>query len=254
MTQESIIFGRNPVLEVLKNQPDKVEKIYLRFGVQGKPIEEIQRIARKQSIPITFLDKEKFKRLAKSTKTEDTQGVVALLTIVQYKEIDTIVKDAFEQTDKPILVILDKIQDPQNLGAIARTAECAGVQGLIVPSKDSTPITSTVVKASAGAILNLPIAKVSNLAKVIDYLKAKGFWILGTSSLAKDTIWKANFDIPLAVVIGNEGKGISRSLLKMCDLIVKIPMFGKTDSLNASVATGIILFEILRQRGLSVQE
>lgn len=254
MDSGNIIFGRNPVQEALKNRPESLEKIYIRYGVQGSAIEEIQRLARKAKIPISFLDREKFKRIAQNFKIEDTQGVVAYLNLIKYTALEDLLRQSFEKTKLPILVILDRIQDPQNLGAIARTAECSGAQGLVLPAANSAPITPTVVKASAGAILAIPIAKVQNLGRTIDRLKENGFWIVGTSANVEKTFWEIRYDFPVGIVIGNEGKGIGPSIQKKCDFVVRIPLFGKTESLNASVSAGIILYEVLRQRGLSVQE
>ncbi|MGB9771514.1 MAG: 23S rRNA (guanosine(2251)-2'-O)-methyltransferase RlmB [Candidatus Kapaibacteriota bacterium] len=250
MEQNSLIFGRNPVLEALRNRPESIEKIYIRYGTKGKAIDNIFHLARKFKIPVSTLDKEKYLRLVKQSEFPDTQGVVAILSVVNYVELTTLVRNAFESTRKPIFVLLDRIQDPQNLGAIARTAECSGVQGIILTSEDSAPITPSVVKASSGAILNIPIAKVKSLSITIEFLKENGFWVIGTDSNAKSVYWETNYDFALAIVIGNEGKGISSSILNKCDVVVKIPLFGKTSSLNASVSAGIILYEVLRQRGL----
>lgn len=251
MEFEKTIIGRNPVLEALHNFPHKVEKIYIRFGTSGKHIDDIISISRKFRIPLSFLDKEKFKNLEKKIGTANTQGIVSFLSIIEYFELENLISKALKRTDKPILLFLDRIQDPQNLGAIARSAECAGVDGLIITSKGSAPINSTVVKSSSGAILHLPIAKVSKPLETIEKLKGSGFWLIGTSPSAKLNLWDTNFDMSITIVIGNEGKGISPVVLKSCDLLVKIPMYGKTGSLNASVSTGIILFEVRRQRDFS---
>ncbi len=248
MKTEKIIIGRNPVLSILKTSPHNIEKIYIRYGVQGNPIDDIQKISRKHGVPISILDKEKFKKLEREISNDQTQGVVAFLTLIKYYELDELIEYAYKVEKHPILVFLDKIQDPQNLGAIARTAECVRAQGIIVTTKDAAPINSTVIKASAGAIMNIPVAKVLSTSKTIDYLKNNGFWVVGTSPNAKEIYWSKNYDFPVVIIIGNEGKGVSPVLLKACDTLVQIPLYGKAESLNASVSAGVILFEIRRQR------
>ncbi|MFN3306099.1 MAG: 23S rRNA (guanosine(2251)-2'-O)-methyltransferase RlmB [Candidatus Kapaibacteriota bacterium] len=253
MKFEKIIFGKNPVLEALRCYPWKVEKIYIRYGSTGRHIDEILMISRKHRIPLSFLDRKKFKSLENKIDTENTQGIVSFLSIVEYFELDDLIARAFEHTNLPILLFLDKIQDPQNFGAIARSAECAGANGLIVTTKDTAPINSTVVKSSSGAILHLPITKVYKPFEAVEKLKQSGFWLVGTYPNAEMNIWNTNFNVPITIVIGNEGKGISRAILKSCDVLVKIPMYGKTDSLNASVSAGVILYEVRRQRDLLVR-
>jgi 23S rRNA (guanosine2251-2'-O)-methyltransferase len=249
--EHNYIYGRKPVLEALRNKPSTLEKIYLRYGLQGKEIENILITAKKERIPISIIDKVKFRKIEKEINAEQTQGVVAYLSIVTYLSLEELLSKALKETSNPILVFLDKIQDPHNLGAIARTAECAGATGLIITCKDTAPITATVVKASAGAILHIPISKISSQAKAIELLKDAGFWIVGTSPSAKVDFWHSKYDFPMVLLIGSEGKGVSPSLLNKCDLIVKIPLFGKVESLNASVSSGIILYEIRRQRETS---
>lgn len=252
-TENNIIFGRNPVLTALKTKPGTIEKIYIRYGSQGKPIDDILYLSRKQKVPVSILDKDKFQKLEKETNSKNTQGVVAYLSIVNYYELSSIIFMNLFQTN-PILLLLDKIQDPQNLGAIARTAECAGVNGLLLTSKDTAPINSTVLKASTGAILNIPIARVPSITKAIEALKKNGFWIIGTDPQAEINYWDTKYDIPLVLIIGNEGAGLSPAVKKMCDTLVKIPLYGKIESLNASVSAGVILYEIRRQRERVEQE
>lgn len=253
MKNENIICGRNPVLSVLKTNPSNIEKIYIRYGSQGKNVEEILYLSRKQRVPISILDKDKFQKLEKETNNKNTQGVVAYLSIVNYYNLTDLIPLTLSN-NKPVILFLDKIQDPQNLGAIARTAECAGVSGLIITAKDTAPINSTVLKVSTGAILNLPISRVQSAVKAIQTLKESGFWVVGTSPDAEMNYWETGYDLAVVIVIGNEGQGISPQLKRMCDIVVKIPLYGKVESLNASVSTGIILYEILRQRELAVSE
>ncbi|MCX7908679.1 MAG: 23S rRNA (guanosine(2251)-2'-O)-methyltransferase RlmB [Ignavibacteria bacterium] len=252
MKEENIIFGRNPVLTVLRNKPTQIEKIYLRYGVEGKPIDDIIYLSRKNSVPFSFLDKEKFKKIENEIQVPQTQGVIAYLSLIEYLELYELIDIAFQKEKQPILVFLEKIQDPQNLGSIARTAECVGAQGLILTTKKTAPINSTVVKASTGAILNLPIVKVDSTIETIEDLKKFGFWIIGTTPKAEIDFWDFNYDVPIVVIFGSEGRGLSQSTLKHCDAVIKIPIFGKTESLNASVSAAIILYEIRRQRSLSV--
>jgi 23S rRNA (guanosine2251-2'-O)-methyltransferase len=248
--KSDIIYGRNPVVEALRFGKIKIEKIYIRFGSKGYQIDRIVQIARKNNVPVSMLEKTKFNRLEQElVRSEDTQGVIALISPINYLELEELVQIAFSRQDNPVLVFLDRIQDPQNLGAIARTSECAGVGGLVMTTKDTAPVNATVIKASAGGILNIPVARVSSSSQALEFLKSKGFWIVGTAPTGGRIYTEGIYDQPIVVAIGSEGKGLSKSVLKHCDYIVEIPVFGKVESLNASVSAGIILYEILRQRG-----
>ena len=250
VSNTDIIYGRNPVLEALRFGNIRIEKIYIRFGSKGTQIDRILQIARKNDIPCSIVEKNKFKRLEQEFgKQEQTQGVIAFISPINYLEVEELIQVAFSRQENPILLFLDRIQDPQNLGAIARTSECAGVGGLILTMKETAPVNATVIKASAGGILNLPVARVSSSSQAFEFLKSKGFWVVGTAPAGGKIYTQGIYDQPVVVAIGSEGKGLSKTVLKHCDYIVEIPVFGKVGSLNASVSAGIILYEILRQRG-----
>ena len=246
--KDNYIYGRNAVLQGL--EADKVEKVFISFGAQGASVNRIFKEANKNNIPITKYDKKKFRDLEKQVcpNPNASQSVIAMIKQVETTSIIELLNLSFEKSKKPILVALDEITDPQNLGAIARTAECAGAAGLIVTERNSSPINSFAIKASAGALNKIPIAKVTNLATELSNLKEHGFWIVGTDLETDAKYTNDIYDSPIVLVIGSEGKGMRPRVKKVCDHLVKIPMVGSTQSLNASVSAGIILFEILRQR------
>lgn len=251
MTNENeYIYGRNPVYEALRSNNIYFEKIYIRFSAKGRQIDKIIDLSRKKKVPISLLDNQSYSQLEKKIgKQTETQGVIALISPIQFKNLDELVDLAFARNSMPILLFLDKIQDPQNLGAIARTSECAGIDGLILTKKETSPINSTVIKASSGGILNVLVSKVNSSSQAIEFLKSKGFWIIGTAPSSGKYYTEENYNVPVVIIIGSEGKGLSPSVVKHCDSLVEIPVFGKVESLNASVSAGIILYEILRQRG-----
>lgn len=244
MQVNNIIYGRIPVLEALRSDLD-IEKIFVLFGTHGKNISEIYRLAKQKGVKIVQLDRKKFSEVS---EIEHSQGVVAIITPIKFNSVDFILKNAEEKKEKNFILILDEIQDPQNLGAIIRTADCVGVHGIIIPKHNAVSITSTVIKASAGAAEYFPVAKVGNIAQTIDELKQNGIWIVGTDSSADKFYNEMKYDFPVALVIGSEGKGIRRLVKEKCDFLVKIPLYGRVDSLNASVAAGIVLYEIKNQR------
>lgn len=241
-----LIIGRQPVIEALKSK-NFVEKVYLLYGTKGQQINQIKFLAKKRRVKITILSKQKFRELTPSTVT---QGVAALIGERKYNDIDDILKVAEERNEKPFILLLENIQDPRNLGALIRTAECMGVHGIIIPKDRSANINQDTVKASAGAIEHIPIAKITNVAQTLEELKAKGLWIVGTTSKAEKTLTEFDFNIPLVLVFGQEAQGIRRLTEDKCDFLVKIPLFGKVESLNVSVACGMFLYEIRRQKSL----
>ena len=239
------IFGKNAVLEAINSNLD-IEKIYFCYGINNN---NIISIAKKNKINCTTLDKNKFKKLEAEVcpKNSNTQGIIALKSIIKTLSLP----DFFTNIDiktNPIVVILDKITDPHNLGAIARSCECAGVMGLIIPNNDSAVINPTSIKTSAGALNHINVIKVNNLINACEKLKENGFWIVGTAADGDKKYTDNLYDVPIAIIIGSEGKGMAPSLRKHCDHLVRIDMYGKINSLNASVSSGIILFEIQRQR------
>ena len=248
---KSYIYGRNAVAEAISSE-SPIEKIYVHFGATGNAIEKVIYLARKAKIPVVKYDKQKFGELEKKITSEPmkTQGIIALKTLVRYYDIDEIVKLSFKRDSNPVLVLLNEINDVHNLGAIARSAECSGASGLIIPERNSSPVTPAAVKTSAGALEHIPIAKTGSVINTLVKLKEKGFWIISTDMDGKNNYYDERYDKPVVIVIGNEGKGISSAILKHSDITIKIPMKGKINSLNASVSAGIILFEILKQRSI----
>ena len=236
------VAGRNPVLEILKTERE-VEKIFILKGELKGSIKKIIGIAKDRNILIQEVDKDKLDSLAKGVAH---QGVVALVSSYEYATVDDILNKAKKNDELPFIVILDGIEDPHNLGAIARTAECAGVHGIIIPKRRSAQVNETVYKASAGAVEHVLIAKVNNINNVIDELKEKGLWIYG-ADMDGDLYFNTSLKGAVALVIGSEGKGISRLTKEKCDCLVKIPMAGKISSLNASNAAAILMYEVVRQ-------
>jgi 23S rRNA (guanosine2251-2'-O)-methyltransferase len=239
----NIIIGRKPVLEAL-NSNEEIEQVYLLFGQQGNIINAIRVAAKKRGIKCNQIPLERFKTYAPS---QNAQGVVALKQDFKFSSLDEILSSA-KKASLPLILILDEIQDPHNVGAILRSAECSGVNGVILTKHNSATITSTVTKVSAGATEHLKICQVNNLSQTIDELKEKGFWIVGSSLENAKNYTEVDYKIPIALIVGNEEKGIRKLTASKCDFLVKIPMSGRIQSLNVSVATGILLFEILRQR------
>lgn len=240
------IFGRKPVLEALKSRAD-INQIYIQYGMHGEIIDQIRFYAKKNNIKITQITPQKFNQL---TDGKNTQGVIAVKSSFQYSGIDEILIYA-EKSEFPLLLLLDSIQDPQNLGAIIRTAECSGVNGIFTTIKNSATVNNTVEKTSAGAANHVKIAQVNNLVNTIEILKQSGYWIIGSRLGNSQNYTKIDYKMPIAVVVGNEEKGIRHLVAEKCDFLVEIPMKGKIQSLNVSVATGVLLFEILRSRSVN---
>lgn len=242
MKQEYIV-GRNPVLEVLKAEKE-IDKIYVSKGELKGSIKKIISIAKDKNIVIQYVDKKKLDQIAPGV---NHQGVAALVTPYDYYSIDDILNKAKESKELPFIIILDGIEDPHNLGAIIRTAECAGVHGIIIPKRRAAHVTETVYKSSAGAVEHMLIAKVSNIPSTIDRLKDDGLWIYGADANGENYYFDTELKGPVALVIGSEGKGISKLVKEKCDFLVKIPMYGKISSLNASNAASILIYEVVRQ-------
>lgn len=239
--KENYIYGKNPVIEILKAGGD-IDKIYMLKSVSDKRIEAM---AKDAGIVITRTDDKKLESMAGS---KNHQGVVALVTDFKYSTIDEILAVAEEKGEKPFLLILDSIEDTHNLGAIIRSAECAGVHGIIIPKRRAATVNETVYKTSAGAVEYMKVAKVTNIANTIDQLKDKGLWIYGADMNGKENYFATNMTGSIGLVIGGENKGITPMLAKKCDVLVKIPMFGQISSLNASASAAILIYDIVRQR------
>lgn len=240
---ESIV-GRKPVLEALRSR-QPLEKVIIAFGTHGKALDDIRREARRNGVPVTEVDREKFRQIADESTA---QGVAAIGAVKAYVEVEDLLEVAQQKGEKPFLLILDEIEDPHNLGALIRTAECAGVHGVIIPKHHSASINETVSKTSAGASLHLPAARVANIVQSIELLKEKGLWVVGTDSSGEKLYSEADYSGPIAIVVGNEGKGIRKLVKEKCDFLVRIPLRGKIASLNASVAGALVMFEASKRR------
>ncbi len=238
------IEGRNAVLELLESDKD-INKIYITKGELKGSINKIIAIANEKKVIIVQKDKKQMDMMAQS---ENYQGVIAVVPPYEYSEVEDILELAKERNEDPFILILDGIEDTHNLGAIIRTAETAGVHGIIIPKRRAAQVNSTVSKVASGALEYMKIARVNNITDTISKLKDKGVWICGTAIDADKFYYDQNLTGPLAIVIGNEGKGISDLVKRNCDFLVKIPMKGKVTSLNASVSTGIIVYEAVKQR------
>ena len=241
---EDQVEGRNSVLELLESGKD-INKIYITRGEKHGSINKIIAKARERKIIIVEKDKRQMQEIA---QTENYQGVIAIVPPFEYCEIEDILEEAKSRNEDPFVLILDGIEDPHNLGSIIRTAETAGVHGIIIPKRRAVAVNSTVNKTSAGAVEHMKIARVNNISESINKLKEAGLWICGTDINTKTYYYDQDLTGPIGIVIGNEGQGISEKVKKNCDFLVKIPMKGKVTSLNASVSTGIIIYEALKQR------
>ena len=241
------IEGRNSVLELLESGKD-INKIFVTRGEKHGSINKILAIAKERKIIVVEKDKRQMDEMAQ----ENYQGVISIVPPFEYLEISDILDTAKERGEDPFVIILDGIEDPHNLGSIIRTAETAGVHGIIIPKRRAASVNSTVNKASAGAVEHMKIARVTNISDAIEELKQAGLWICGTDVSAEKYYYNQDLTGPLGIVIGNEGKGISDKVKKNCDFNVKIPMSGKIQSLNASVSTGIIVYEAVKQKNLKL--
>ena len=240
---ENMIEGRNAVLEALRSGKP-VDKLFVLDGCQDGPVRTIVREAKKHDTLVQFVDKE---RLTQLSQTGRHQGVIAYTAAYEYAQVEDMLALAKERGEDPFLILLDDIEDPHNLGAIIRTANLAGAHGVIIPKRRAVGLTATVAKTSAGAINYTPVAKVTNLTKTMKELKEKGLWFV-CADMVGESMYKLNLTGPIGLVIGNEGEGVSRLVKETCDFVASIPMKGDIYSLNASVATGVLAYEIVRQR------
>ncbi|MGN8886480.1 23S rRNA (guanosine(2251)-2'-O)-methyltransferase RlmB [Blautia sp. HCP28S3_G10] len=237
------IEGRNAVLEAFRSGKC-VDKLFILDGCQDGPVRTIAREARKTDTIINYVTRE---RLDQLSETRSHQGVIAQVAAYEYSTVDEILSKAEEKGEAPFLILLDNVEDPHNLGAIIRTANLAGAHGVIIPKRRAVGLTSTVAKTSAGALNYTPVAKVTNLVKTIKELKEKGIWFV-CADMDGETMYNLDLTGPMGLVIGNEGEGVSRLVREACDFTASIPMKGDIDSLNASVAAGVLAYEIVRQR------
>ena len=241
--EELTIEGRNAVLEAFRSGKT-IDRLFVLDGCQDGPVRTIVREAKKHDTIIHFVPKE---RLDSMSETGHHQGVMAYAAAYEYAEVEDILKIAEEKGEPPFLFLLDGIEDPHNLGAIIRTANLAGAHGVIIPKRRAVGLTATVARTSAGALNYTPVAKVTNMAATIEDLKKRGIWFV-CADMGGESMYRLNLTGPIGLVIGNEGEGVSRLVKEKCDMIASIPMKGDIDSLNASVATGVLAYEIVRQR------
>ena len=241
--EEFTIEGRNAVLEAFRSGKT-VDRLFIQDGCKDGPILSLFREAKKGETVIQYVKKERLDQMSDSGKH---QGVLAYLAAYEYAEIEDMLALAEERGEAPFLILLDNIEDPHNLGAIIRTANQAGAHGVIIPKRRAVGLTATVAKASAGALHYTPVAKVTNLGQTIEELKKKGLWF-ACADMDGESMYQCSLDGPIGLVIGSEGEGVGRLVREKCDFTVRIPMFGQIDSLNASVAAGVLAYEIVRQR------
>jgi len=239
-----LIEGRNAIIEAIRAQKP-IDKIYCAKGDTDNTLGFIASKARSKGIAVVQCDRRKLDAMS---VTKAHQGVIAVCSVQSYCSVNEILSDALSSEEQPLIIVCDEISDPHNLGAIIRTAECVGAHGVIIPKRRSAGLTAIVDKASAGAAEHMKVARVANLVSTIKELKSKGLWVYGAAAGGQSSLWSTDFKGPVALVVGSEGNGISPLLKKNCDFIVDIPMYGNIDSLNASVAASVLMYEITRQR------
>lgn len=243
--QKKIIFGLNPVLEALRAEKRQIDKIFVLEGTREARLHEILYLAKQNGIPFQNVSRERI--LSFVNPNDNHQGIVAFAASNAYYDADKLIEEITGKKNS-LSVILDGIEDPHNLGAILRSAECAGADGVFIPERRAVGLTETVAKTSAGAIEHIKVAKVTNISRLIEELKENNIWVIGASGDAEMDYTEWDWTRSSALVLGSEGKGLHRLVAEKCDVLVKIPMFGKIESLNVSVASGVILFEAVRQR------
>lgn len=240
---DNFIFGIRTVIEAI-NSGKKIEKILFKRDLQGQIFNELFTLAKENNIPFQFVPVEKINKFTR----KNHQGVIAYLSLIEFQDIEQITQMVFEQGKLPLFLILDGVTDVRNFGSIARSAECAGVQAIVIKSKGSAPVSNDAIKTSAGALFKIPVAKVNDLVKIIYYFKNSGLQIVAATEKAEDYHFKADFTLPTAIVMGAEDIGISENILNVADFKVKIPIMGEIASLNVSNAASVVIYEAVRQR------
>lgn len=243
LKKKDLIFGIRTVIEAIKSGKD-FDKIQVQRGTQSPLLKELLALTKETGIPVQFLPMEKFRVYA----YKNHQGVIAVLSPVTYQKIEDIIPQIYEKGKDPFILVLDEVSDVRNFGAISRTAECAGVHAIVIPDKGSAAINSDAIKASAGALYNIPICRVHNLMSAIDFMKESGLKLVAANEKSEEDYSSIDLSGPLAIVMGAEDKGVSYKILKLCDYAARIPILGSIESLNVSVATGILLYEVVKQR------
>ncbi|ADU28388.1 23S rRNA (guanosine(2251)-2'-O)-methyltransferase RlmB [Evansella cellulosilytica] len=246
MSQElEYIFGKNPVLEALRGKRP-INKIWIAEGSLRGPMIQVLELSKEKKINTQIVPKKKLDQMV--PKDQQHQGVIAQVAAYEFQEIDVLFERARQKNEQPFFLLLDELEDPHNLGSILRTADAVGAHGIIVPKRRSVGLTYTVAKASAGAIEHVPVTRVTNLARTMDELKKEGLWFVGTDAKGEQDYREVDLDMPVVLVIGSEGRGISRLVKEKCDFLVQIPLAGKVTSLNASVAASLLMYEVYRRR------
>lgn len=240
---QDFIIGKNPVIEALKSERD-INKIFIAEGSQGGQMQQVIGLAKSAGVLVQFVPKKKIDQMAEGNH----QGVIAQVAAYQYAEIDDLFAAAEKKNEAPFFLLLDEIEDPHNLGSIMRTADAVGAHGIIIPKRRAVGLTATVAKASTGAIEYIPVVRVTNMARTIDELKERGVWIAGTDAKGKQDYRQFDGTMPIGLVIGSEGKGMGRLIRDKCDFLIRLPMAGHVTSLNASVASALLMYEVYRKR------
>ena len=243
MEKENIIFGVRPVIEAI-NAGKEIDKLYIQRDISGSGLSELRNVIKKAKIPFSHVPVFKLNKYTSGNH----QGIIAFISPIAFQNIETIVPTLFEQGKIPLVLVLDKITDVRNFGGISRTAECAGVDAIVVPKRESAQVNADAIKTSAGALHRIPVCKVDNLTDAVLFLQASGLKIIGCTEKTEHLIYDVDFNCPAAIVMGGEEKGISNQLLKICNEKAKIPMAGEIASLSVSVATAIIVYEAIKQR------
>ncbi len=243
MKNESHIFGLRAVIEAI-NASKTIDKVFIQKGLQGELAKELMMLIKKEGINYSLVPVEKLNRLTR----KNHQGVVALTSPIEFYDLENLIVQVIESGETPLFLILDQLSDVRNFGAIIRTAECTGVHGIIIQKKGGAPVSADTVKTSAGAVFKIPICKVDHIKDAMFYLQASGVQIVAATEKASSPIYDIELKVPIAIVMGSEGKGISNSVLKLADHLAKLPMYGEIASLNVSVACGVFLYEVIRQR------
>ncbi|PCJ25031.1 MAG: 23S rRNA (guanosine(2251)-2'-O)-methyltransferase RlmB [Flavobacteriales bacterium] len=246
MEKENIIFGVRPVIEAI-NAGKEIDKLYIQRDIKGSGLSELRNAVKKAKIAFSHVPIQKINKHTSGNH----QGVLAFITPIELSDIETLIPTLFNEGKTPFILVLDKLTDVRNFGAIARTAECAGVHAIVVPKRESAQINADAIKTSAGALHKIPVCKVNNLTDTVMFLQASGINIVGCTEKTENSIYSVDYTSPIAIVMGSEEKGISNQILKICDDKTKIPMIGEISSLNVSVAAGIILFEAVKQRAIT---
>ena len=243
MKNDYFIYGTRPILEALEAKKT-IDKLFVQKGINNEAVQSIIKLSHKNGVLVKYVPVEKLNRLT----NKNHQGTCAFLSPIEFYSIQDLLPSIFESGKTPLILLLDSITDVRNFGAIARTAECTQVDAIIIPNERTAALNEDAVKTSAGALFNIPICKEKNLVDTIDFLKQSGIKVFSASEKAKKTVYESDFSVPMALVMGSEEDGISKKILDRSDEVIKLPIFGKTQSLNVSVACGVVLYEVVRQR------